>query len=167
MEYSIPAIRRPQLGRVLRALRKTAGLTLDQVGPDLDMSAGTLKAGSHPVLSVDAVIDETALQRPVGGPLVQKGQLRHLLALTDLPNLSVRVLPRALGMSPGQRGAFSVLSFPPDTIDDLAYIEHAGGNLQISKKSQVIDLRRRFDTIARLSMTESESATLISRLAGG
>jgi len=56
-EYSIPAIRRPQLGRVLRALRKTAGLTLDQVGPDLDMSAGTLKAGNHPVLSVDAVID--------------------------------------------------------------------------------------------------------------
>jgi len=70
-------------------------------------------------------------------------------------------------MSPGQRGAFSVLSFPPDTIDDLAYIEHAGGNLQIFKKSQVIDLRRRFDPIARLSMTESESATLISRLAGG
>jgi transcriptional regulator with XRE-family HTH domain len=273
VEYSIPAIRRLQLGRVLRNLRKTAGLTLDQVGPDLDLSASTLnrlengqgrvhplvirgaldlfdtpfeqveevmglareayrtswwvlqgiKASSYPVLEseavsvrdfelafipgilqteahattlftldpardreryllirmnraarltddhpllVDAVIDETALQRPVGGPTVQKAQLRHLLTLTDLPNVSIRVLPSGVGMSPGQRGAFSVLSFPPDTIDDLAYIEHAGGNLQISKKSQVTDLRRRFDTIARLSMTEGESAALISRLAG-
>jgi transcriptional regulator with XRE-family HTH domain len=42
VEYSIPAIHRLQLGRALRDLRKSAGLTLDQVGPDLDLSASTL-----------------------------------------------------------------------------------------------------------------------------
>ena len=117
-------------------------------------------------LTVRAVIDETALQRPIGGPAVQKAQLRHLMALTELPNISIRVLKTGLGTSPGLRGAFSVLTFPPDTIEDLAYIEHAGGNLQIAKKSQVSELRQRFDSIARLSMTEGESVALISRLAG-
>ncbi|MEO6083135.1 MAG: helix-turn-helix transcriptional regulator [Umezawaea sp.] len=273
VEYSIPAIRRLQLGRVLRNLRKTAGLTLDQVGPDLDMSASTInrlengqarvhplvikgaldlfgtpfeqveevmalareayrtswwvvqgiKADSYPVLEseaasvrnfelafipgilqtedhatalftldsvrvrspnlairmhratrltddhpliVRAVIDETALHRPIGGLAVQRAQLRHLLALAELPNVSIQVLRTEVGMSPALRGAFSVLSFPPDTIENLAYIEHAGGSLQLSKKAQVNELRRRFDTIARLSMTEGESAMLISRLAG-
>lgn len=41
-QYSVPAIRRLQLGRELRQWRDRAGLTLDQAGGDLDMSKSTL-----------------------------------------------------------------------------------------------------------------------------
>lgn len=272
MEYSIPAIRRLQLGRVLRDLRKAAGLTIDQVGPDLDMSASTfnriecgqnrihplvvrgaldlfgtpfetvedvmtlareayrnawwvlqgITADSYPALESEAssvrnfelalvpgilqtedyatalftldsvrdrnrnlsirmnrvkrltgdnpmvihvVIDETALSRPIGGPGVLKTQLRHLLALSRLPNVTIQVLRTEVGANLGLRGAFSVLSFPPDTIGDLGYIDHAAGNLQISKPTKVKELRLRFDAIARVASTEGESEALISRLA--
>ncbi|HEY3464107.1 MAG TPA: helix-turn-helix transcriptional regulator, partial [Amycolatopsis sp.] len=40
--YSVPAIRRLQLGRELKAWREKAGLTLEQAGGDLDMSKSTL-----------------------------------------------------------------------------------------------------------------------------
>ncbi|MGK3205530.1 helix-turn-helix domain-containing protein [Amycolatopsis sp. MEPSY49] len=40
--YSVPAIRRLQLGRELKAWREKAGLTLEQAGGDLDISKSTL-----------------------------------------------------------------------------------------------------------------------------
>jgi transcriptional regulator with XRE-family HTH domain len=42
VQYSVPAIRRLQLGRELKDWRERAGLTLDQAGGDLDMSKSTL-----------------------------------------------------------------------------------------------------------------------------
>jgi len=272
VEYSIPAIRRLQLGRTLRDLRKAAGLTVDQVGPDLDMSASTLnrlengrgrvhplvikgvldlfeapfrqveevmalareayrdnwwvlqgvKANSYPALeseaagvhnfelavvpgilqtehyaaalftldnardrdrnlairmnrvarltaenplTVHAVIDESALHRPIGGPKVQKAQLGHLVALSDLPSITVQVLHTSAGTNLGLRGGFSVLSFPPSTIDDLGYLDHAAGNLQLAKTADVKELRLRFDSIASVAMTEGDSVALLSRLA--
>ncbi|MCS7479735.1 helix-turn-helix domain-containing protein [Umezawaea endophytica] len=274
MEYSIPAIRRLQLGRTLRNLRKAAGLTVDQVGPDLDMSASTLnrmengrgrvhplvvrgaldlfetpfdqveevmalareayrntwwmlqgiKANSYPALEseaasvrnfelalipgifqiedyatalftldterdrnrnlvirmnrmarltderpliVHAVIDETALHRSIGGPAVQKAQLRHLIALSELPNVTIQVLPCTVGSNRGLRGAFSVLAFPPNTIDELGYLDHAAGNLQLASAPKVKELRLRFDSIASLALNEGDSVALLTRFANG
>lgn len=115
-------------------------------------------------LVVHVIIDETALTRPIGGAEVMRDQLRHLGDLSELPNLTIQVLPVALGATPGLRSAFSVLTFPPDTIDDLAYLDHAAGNLQISKATTVKELRARFDSLARLAVGPKESLALIARL---
>ncbi|MFD9964271.1 helix-turn-helix domain-containing protein [Amycolatopsis sp. NPDC058986] len=66
--YSVPAIKRLQLGKELRAWRERAGLTLEQASADLDLSTSTLSrmkkgqnriegvaADSCPALEVEAV----------------------------------------------------------------------------------------------------------------
>src|SRR6266851_7141421 len=40
-----------------------------------------------------AVVDEEALRRPIGGQRVIQGQIEHLIEVTKLPNVTLRVLP--------------------------------------------------------------------------
>jgi len=40
-----------------------------------------------------AVVDESVLHRVVGSPAVMQAQLERLLELSDLPNVTLRVIP--------------------------------------------------------------------------
>ncbi|MFF3005656.1 helix-turn-helix domain-containing protein [Kitasatospora sp. NPDC057940] len=54
-----------------------------------------IRAERIPVLH--AVMDESCLRRPVGGPAVMQAQLRHLESLAELPFLTLQVAPVTLG----------------------------------------------------------------------
>ncbi|PFG99598.1 helix-turn-helix protein [Saccharopolyspora erythraea NRRL 2338] len=56
-------------------------------------------------------IDETALLRPVGGPRVMAEQLRRVLAASEEPNVTVQVLPLAVGAHAGLSGTFVLFEF--------------------------------------------------------
>lgn len=60
--------------------------------------------GDDPV-HLDAVINEGALRRVVGGSDVMRDQLRQLVETSDLPNVVVRVLPFDAGAHPGVDGS--------------------------------------------------------------
>ncbi len=94
-------------------------------------------------LDFDAIVDETALHRPIGDRTTRREQLAHLIEVAKQPNVSVRVLPMNVGANLGMRGAFSVLAFPTDTIDDIGYVEHAAGSSQIIKPDGVRALAHR------------------------
>ncbi|GIG87116.1 hypothetical protein Pen02_20520 [Plantactinospora endophytica] len=51
-------------------------------------------------VTVSAVLDESVLRRPVGGPALMRGQLKHLGELLRRPNVDVRVLPATVGLHP-------------------------------------------------------------------
>jgi hypothetical protein len=57
---------------------------------------------------LDCLIDESALHRPVGGASVMAEQYAHLVAVAELPNVTLRVLP-AVGRPP-RTGAFQLIS---------------------------------------------------------
>ncbi|MFP8940872.1 helix-turn-helix domain-containing protein [Streptomyces fenghuangensis] len=59
-----------------------------------------------------AVVGEAALRSRVGGPDTMDRQLRHLLSLTELPNVTLQVLPIDAGEHPGGNGPFVVFTFP-------------------------------------------------------
>jgi transcriptional regulator with XRE-family HTH domain len=48
-------------------------------------------------LELVAVVDESALYRPVGDPDILRGQLEHMAALAELDSVTLRVLPTAIG----------------------------------------------------------------------
>lgn len=62
---------------------------------------------------IRAVLDEGILRRPVGGPLVMRDQIEHLLKLTERPNIQVQILPFSAGAHSGFGGPFIILAFPP------------------------------------------------------
>ncbi|HEX4226862.1 MAG TPA: helix-turn-helix transcriptional regulator [Pseudonocardiaceae bacterium] len=83
-----------------------------------------------------AVIDESILHRPIGGRDVLREQLRHLLEITALPNVSLQVVPFALGGSAAE-GAFTILRFAESDLPDIVYLEHLCGAMYLDKTDEV------------------------------
>ncbi|HEY3749862.1 MAG TPA: helix-turn-helix transcriptional regulator [Pseudonocardiaceae bacterium] len=117
-------------------------------------------------LAYDAIVDETALRRPLGDRVVRREQLAHLIEVAALPNVTLRVLPISVGANVGMRGAFNLLRFPPDTIDDIGYVDHAAGSSQITKPDRVKALANQFRQIEEIVLPQDESLALIGRIAG-
>ncbi len=68
-----------------------------------------------------AVLDEAALRRPPDGPKVMRAQLEHLLQITELPNVTLQIVPFHVGPHAAAGGPFTILRFPePDLPAGLA-----------------------------------------------
>jgi transcriptional regulator with XRE-family HTH domain len=112
--------------------------------------------------SLDVVIDEAALRRPVGGVEVMREQLRALLDAGDRPDVSVRVLPFAAGAHGGMDGPFTILSFEGDP--DMAYVESRAGNTYLESTDQMRSVTLTFERIWDAALPAEESAALIAAL---
>jgi transcriptional regulator with XRE-family HTH domain len=76
-----------------------------------------------------AILDESVLLRPIGGAEVHLRQLKHLIELSQAPNISIQVVPFEAGPHPGLIGSFTVMKFPSADDPDVAYIEAASGDI--------------------------------------
>ncbi|MCK9929901.1 helix-turn-helix domain-containing protein [Frankia sp. Mgl5] len=83
------------------------------------------------------VVDEVALRRPIGGPKVMRSQLEQLIALCDLPNLTLQIMPFAFGGHAAEGGAFSILRFPESDLPDVVYLEQLTGAVYMDKREDV------------------------------
>jgi hypothetical protein len=82
------------------------------------------------------ILDEAALRRKVGD--VMPDQLRHLIALTNKPNITILVIPFTAGPHYGLKGPFAILSFDFG-LDDVLYLESARrGDLIIEPGGQTL-----------------------------
>jgi transcriptional regulator with XRE-family HTH domain len=70
-----------------------------------------------------AVLDEAALRRPPGGPAVMRAQVKHLLELTDLPNVTLQIVRFETGPHAAAGGPFTILRFPEPDLPDVVYLE--------------------------------------------
>jgi transcriptional regulator with XRE-family HTH domain len=66
-----------------------------------------LERDDPPPPVVCALIDQSALNREIGGPVVMRDQLIHLAAMSRRPNITVQIIPNT-GAHPGLLGAFTV-----------------------------------------------------------
>jgi transcriptional regulator with XRE-family HTH domain len=62
--------------------------------------------------TIICVLDESVLYRPAVDGLVLAEQLNHLLKLTEMGNIAIKVLPLSAGVQPTISGSFVLLSFP-------------------------------------------------------
>jgi hypothetical protein len=104
------------------------------------------------------VLDEATLRRPVGGAEVMREQLRHLLELSESPQITVQTLPFAKGVHAGLDGAFVVLRFPdPSTDHDVVYVEGPAGNIYLEAVEHSRAVTSRFDRLRVLAQDEADS----------
>jgi transcriptional regulator with XRE-family HTH domain len=66
-----------------------------------------LERDEPPPPVVCALIDQSALNREIGGPVAMRDQLMHLAAMSRRPNITVQIIPNT-GAHPGLLGAFTV-----------------------------------------------------------
>jgi len=80
-----------------------------------------------------AVVDESALRRPIGGVKAMLMQIDHLIEMTHLPNITLQVMGFDSGGHAATGGAYSVLRFPEQDLPDIVYIEHLTSALYLDK----------------------------------
>jgi transcriptional regulator with XRE-family HTH domain len=85
-----------------------------------------------------SVMDEAVLRRQVGGRETMHAQLQRLIQRSDLPNVTLLVMPDDLGAHAGLDGSFAIFQFETGA-RPVVYVEGQAGNLYLEKDD---DLRR-------------------------
>jgi transcriptional regulator with XRE-family HTH domain len=114
-----------------------------------------------PLPQLHFILDETILHRLIGDRIVMHDQMRKLLAATEKPNITVQVLPRDVGGSPGLEGPFTLLTLPAP-IPDIGYTEGPAGTLYIEDRDRVRQWVLRFGILTQRALPCQESAELIA-----
>ncbi|MGW1892074.1 helix-turn-helix domain-containing protein [Streptomyces sp. NPDC002004] len=83
------------------------------------------------------VLDEAALRRPYGDRQVMRGQLQHLIDVSERSNVRLQVMPFSFGGHAGESGAFTMLSFPESDLSDVVYLEQLTSALYVDKREEV------------------------------
>ncbi|GGX47828.1 helix-turn-helix domain-containing protein [Streptomyces chartreusis] len=109
------------------------------------------------------VIDEAALRRRVGGRDVMQDQLRHLLTMSQLPHITVQVLPFSAGAHAAAVGSFVVLRGPASELD-VVYVDLLGGGLFMEKQGELERYRLAFEYLSAQALDLESSAEIIHRI---
>lgn len=111
-----------------------------------------------------AVIDEASLRRPLGGPEVMEGQLRHLLTMAELPNVTLQIAPFSLGGLAAAGGPITILRFLEPDLPDIVYLEQLTSALYLDKRDDVDHYLAVMDRLSAQSESPRESLAILERL---
>jgi transcriptional regulator with XRE-family HTH domain len=110
------------------------------------------------------VLDEAALRRPYGDRAVMRGQLQHLIDISQRPNVRLQVMPFSFGGHAGESGAFTVLSFPESDLSDVVYLEQLTSALYLDKREDVAQYEKAMKELQQDSPDPDESRDLLRGL---
>lgn len=119
----------------------------------------------EPRLNLWTILDEGALRRQIGGKVIMREQLDHLIEASKLQNVTVQVLPFAEGGHPGTLGSIAILEFPEEVHSPVAYVESFAGDAYMEKED---DLRRAnmvFTHMHAAALSATKSGELIATVA--
>ena len=112
-----------------------------------------------------SVMDEAVLRRPVGGPGVMRGQLRHLTEVARLPQVTLQVVPFALGGHAGAGGSFTVLRFQEQFLPDVVYVEQLTGAVYLEQRADVEHYLEVMDQLSTEALTPADTVGFIEQIA--
>ncbi|PRY43926.1 hypothetical protein CLV43_103675 [Umezawaea tangerina] len=118
-------------------------------------------------LHLTGLIDESALLRLAPSSALMAEQLEHLVIMSELPSVSLRVLPADLGIHGGLTGAFTLLEFTDPEDPDMLYIEYPTGSAHFEEKADVQRARVLFEHLCTKAMSHDESVALVERMLTG
>lgn len=116
-------------------------------------------------LRLQVVIDEAALKRSVGGPAVMFVQVRRLLEVGVLDNVTLQVVPFSSGGHAAMDGPFVILSFPERLDPDVVYIESTRSGVYLEQPSDVLWYSEIFERLAGSALNPADSALLLEEMA--
>src|SRR6185312_13638925 len=84
------------------------------------------------------VLDEAVMKRPIGGAEVMRGQIKHLIEMSQRPNVTIQIVPFQIGGHAAAGGPFSILRFAEHDLPDVVYLEQLTSALYLDKQ-EVVD----------------------------
>ena len=116
----------------------------------------------------EVILDESALHREVGGRRVTTEQLAQLLSVSQVPNVTLRVLPFSAGAwrSPASSFAQFTLTDTADATADVVCVEHAAGWLYVDAPGEVSRFNEAYEDARAKALSPDESAELVGEFVG-
>ncbi|MDT0309581.1 helix-turn-helix transcriptional regulator [Streptomyces sp. DSM 44917] len=143
----------------------TAGLTDEQVEKEVEARIErqqVFQRDPRPLLTF--VIEQSVLERPIGGREVMREQLEHLLFCARLHFVTVQIMPTARPEHAGLNGYMSLVTTKEHR--HVAYLEFPGGSQLISERKRVATLDERYGMLRAQALSPEESAELIEKSMG-
>jgi transcriptional regulator with XRE-family HTH domain len=109
-----------------------------------------------------AILDESVLYRQVGGADGLRAQLKHLLDVSAMPNVTIQVVSFDAGPHPGMIGSFTIVRFPSLSDPDIVYIEGVTGDI-FAESEDALLYQEVFDHMRAAALSPSESRQKIER----
>ncbi len=98
------------------------------------------------------VLGERIVRFALGGPVVMRAQLEHLLTIADDPRVDLRVLAEADLMSVGPVGPYIVLGLPQEQVSDAVYVDLLHGQSLVDDDVVIARHRKIFLVLARVCL---------------
>ncbi|WP_030937034.1 MULTISPECIES: helix-turn-helix domain-containing protein [Streptomyces] len=111
------------------------------------------------------VLDEAALKRVVGSRLVMREQLEHLIEMSQLPHVTVQVLPFDVGAHPGLNGQYAILEFADAADSSVVYLEGVTSDLYLEKAQDVQKYAVMYEHLRAQSLNVEASRKFIADVA--
>ena len=105
------------------------------------------------------LIDEGILYRPVAPVPVMREQLDHLVAMSQLPNVTIKVVPYAAGGHTGLLGAFILADL--NATQSILFLDDASGGRVAEDAPVVSDMALLFDALRSDALPKVASRDLI------
>ena len=111
------------------------------------------------------VLNEAVIRRAVGGRQTMREQLERLIEASNLPNVTLQIVPFSAGAHPAMDGAFKLLSFRDPTDPNIVYIEYHTGALYLEKRAEVTRYSLMFDHLRAAALSVDASRGNMARVA--
>jgi transcriptional regulator with XRE-family HTH domain len=112
-----------------------------------------------------AVVDEAALRRVVGNRLIMREQLEQLVEQSQLPHITVQILPFDMGAHPGLNGQYAILEFPDAADSSVVYIEGVTSDLYLEKAPDVQKYSVMYEHLRAQALNAEQSRQFIADIA--
>ncbi|WP_328918610.1 helix-turn-helix domain-containing protein [Streptomyces griseoaurantiacus] len=116
----------------------------------------------RPAPSISFVLEEATLRREVGGTMVWRQQIEHLLEAGRFHNVTLQVMPTRTDAHPGVDGRIEVLKFPDGTAVGRSDGAFNGRPTSDPKQLRILELR--YGSIRAQALAPRESLAFIERL---
>lgn len=117
---------------------------------------------NHPTPYV-AILHEAALRMRFGGTPVAKGQLQHLLDMSERDHITLKVIPFAAGSFPGSGQSIFYSRGPVPQLDTVR-LDQSHGPVFLDAEAQLDMYRALLDRMESLALTPAPSRDVIHKL---
>jgi len=107
------------------------------------------------------VLDEPVIRRLVGSPTVMRGQLKHLVNMANLPNVTIRIVPFSAGLHSGMKQPFELIQFADTADDNIVFLESPRGDFISDDPDEATSYLEAFQGVAKKSLSLAASLSML------
>lgn len=100
----------------------------------------------------------------IGDHAIMRQQLHQLIQVSNLPNVTIQVLPSTAGTIISITGGIVILKFFGSDEPDIVHIGHTRGDLYLESPEETQEHRQMFERLQQLALTAEDSALFLLSL---